>query len=207
MQYRKELRRLIDKSPLNIVDSALKAGIGQSSLYESLRGEYFLSSEKTISVLKAIGASTKDKETVLRLREEEIEGNFSPKPRRRSKGNILRDKDKISSFFKRHGFEVEDTVENPSLLVLQIANEGFPVLALGQVENWEFSFGNALKYMLQLKSKEILIVTFIVEVPPAWQEVESFGIHVMNPNDALEGLQRLSEGKSLSKPEENTLYF
>jgi hypothetical protein len=207
MQYRKELRRLIDKSSLNVVDTAIKAGIGQSSLYEVLRGEYFLSSGKTIAVLKAIGAYTKNKEEVLRFREEELEGNLPPRPRRRSKGVILRDRDKISSFFKRHGMEVEDSVENPSLLVLQVANEGFPVLALGQVENWEVTFGNALKCMLQSKSKEILVVTFIVEVPPEWQDVENFGIHVMNPNDALEGLQRISEGQSLSKPEENTLYF
>ncbi|MFP6900243.1 MAG: hypothetical protein VCA36_04835 [Opitutales bacterium] len=158
-------------------------------------------------MLDAIGSSPKEREELLRLREEELQGNRAPRARRRSKEDSLCDRSKVSSFFQRHDMEVEEDHENPSLLVVQVANEAFPVLALGQVEDWEIIFGNALKSMLQAKSDEILVVTFIVEIPPEWEDVERFGIHVMNPNDALEGLQRLSEGQSLSRNEENSLYF
>jgi hypothetical protein len=199
MDFSSQLRKIIIKSPLSVVSLAERAGIGQSTLYEALRNEYILSEDKTISLLDAIGVSSKIKKNVLRIREESFEKKKDSKVRRPSKAEKARETSKITDFLRRNGLDVSNDGGINSLLLVQVKDRGFPVLAQGELENREKIFGNALKCMLKTHSTEILVVSFIVEVPAEWEGIERHGIHLMNPNDALSGLKRLSEGKPLTE--------
>ena len=199
MEFSVKLREMIDKSPYSVVLTARSAGFGQSTLYEALRNEYLLSEDKTISVLEALGASVKERKDLLRLRKKIFTSNLENKVRRPSKAQKARERSKIADFLRRNGLDVSKDGGIDSLLLVQVKDRGFPVLAQGELENREKIFGNALKCMLKTHSTEILVVSFIVEVPTEWEGIEGHGIHLMNPNDALSGLKRLSEGKPLTE--------
>ena len=213
VHYQQQFRALIDKSPIGVVEASIKAGIGQATLYESLRGKYVLSHRKASSVLDAIGASPAQKSEILRLREEVCKSRGSKVSRKRKKVDSTRERDKIISFFRRHEIEVEEDSVITSLLHAVIREKTVPILAPGQIEDYERVFGSALKAMLGAETDQSIVVSYIVEAPPEWDGVERFGVHLMNPNDALEALQRLSVGKPLSaagsnpRLTEHRLYF
>ena len=210
MHYLQEIRTLIKESPLSVVETAKKAGIGQASLYESLRGKYVLSADKTKSVLEGIGASSSKIDSLLRLRDELVRSNDTMKPRSRNKVDSARERDHIVSFFRRHDMVVDEDPIITSLLHVRAGTVTLPVLAPGQVDRYENAFGNALKAMLTMESSQSIVVTLIVEVPPEWDGLERFGIHVMNANDALEALKRVSDGKPLAGStglDKDVMYF
>lgn len=198
MDFSSQLQEIIKNSPFSVVSLAKKAGIGQSTLYECLRGEYLMSPEKTLAVLDGIGVSSKIKKDFLRIRKECYERNEDRKARRPSQAEKARIKDKIADFFRRSGLTVSNDDEMGSLLVVQIKDNGFPVLSCDLLEDRTQVFGNALQGMLKTNSREILVVTFIVERSTEWEGIEQHGIHLMNPNDALNGLNRLVDGKPLA---------
>jgi hypothetical protein len=195
MNFNESLKRLIDNSALSVSKASAKAGIGQASLYECLRGEYVLHQDKVEAVLNAIGADGGEKEKILRLRKEAEEGSSAPRPRRRTKAIALRERKTVSSFFERNDIKFEEDPRVTSLLLVRVGKKVIPVLALGHIQDPELTFGKALKAMLKTESPYAIVVTFIVEVSSEWKGLERFGIYVMAPNEALVALRRLTDGK------------